>query len=181
MILDKGAKNCIFLGANSDLGRMFISLCRQKDLEVFALCRSEDECNSLKTDLKLNRALCYESGDFNDKFCSMLDELKSTILIDCVGGEIFGRIFSLMPECSEMILMGNLSNEDLKLSTTEFFLNNKRIIGFNILRYASEELSDDRRKEFFKWIQDDINSGGKIFGAKIAREMNLDEWNKAIE
>jgi hypothetical protein len=69
----------------------------------------------------------------------------------------------------------------MKLNTTEFFVHNKKIWGFNLESYLREELSDDRRREFMKCIQDDINSGGKLFGAKVAREMELQEWNKAIE
>ena len=39
----------------------------------------------------------------------------------------------------------------------------------------------DRRKQFFKIIQDDINAGGKLFGTKIAKEFRLEDWNQALE
>jgi hypothetical protein len=32
-----------------------------------------------------------------------------------------------------------------------------------------------------KIIEDDYNSGGKLFKVTIANEMNLTEWNKALE
>ena len=77
--------------------------------------------------------------------------------------------------------MGNLAGADLKLCTTEFFMHNKRIRGFNLENYVAKELSDENRRHYFKIIQDDINSGGEIFGTTVAKEFRLDEWNKAID
>jgi len=79
-----------------------------------------------------------------------------------------------MPSKSEMILVGNLASQDMKLCTTEFFMHNKKICGFNLERYLIEEINDDRRNEFKKLVQDDINAGGKLFGTTIAKEMSLD-------
>lgn len=80
-----------------------------------------------------------------------------------------------------MILLGNISNASLKLSTTEFFMHNKRIRGFNMPSYFRHELSEERRKQLFGIIQDDINEGGKYFGATIAKEFKFDEFNQALE
>ena len=45
-----------------------------------------------------------------------------------------------------MILFGNVEGADLKISTKEFFMHNKRIRGFNLPDYVSEELDEERRK-----------------------------------
>jgi hypothetical protein len=48
-----------------------------------------------------------------------------------------------------MILLGNFKGADLKISTKEFYMHNKRIRGFNLIDYFSEELDDERRKNLF--------------------------------
>lgn len=73
IVLDRGAKSCIFFGANSSLGRIFINLACQKGIEVLAIVRSDEEVNMLKKDLKLNQVFNYESSDFCDKFCSVIE------------------------------------------------------------------------------------------------------------
>lgn len=88
-------------------------------------------------------------------------------MIDTIGGDS-GRLYSWMPERSEIILLGNLSNEDVKFNTTEFFMHEKKICGFNLDIYMREKLDENKRKDFMKFIQDDINSGGKYFNVNIA-------------
>ena len=81
-----------------------------------------------------------------------------------------------------MILLGNLSNQCLKLNPTEFFMHNKRIRGFNLTDYVRRELSEERRKQLIGIIEEDINAGGEFFGAKIAKEFRFaEDWGKALE
>ncbi len=86
-----------------------------------------------------------------------------------------------MPPNSEMILMGNLSNASLTLSTTEFFMHNKRIRGFNLEDHLRDEISEERRHLFFKIVQDDFNHGGKIFNCDVAKQYRFEEYGKAID
>lgn len=60
-------------------------------------------------------------------------------------------------------------------------MHGKKICGFALTRYIQEELPKEKFNEFKKWISEDINSGGKLFGTKIAKEMKLEEWNKALD
>lgn len=86
-----------------------------------------------------------------------------------------------MPDKSEMLAVGNVSSSSINLSTTDFFMHSKKISGFNLIKYMREDLSTDKKKQFFKFIQDDINSGGKMFSTMIAKEMKLEEWSKALD
>lgn len=87
-----------------------------------------------------------------------------------------------MPASSEMILLGNLSNKNLNLNATEFFMHNKRIRGFNLTDYVRCELSEERRKQLIGIIQEDISAGGKFFGAKVAKEFRFaEDWSKALD
>ena len=139
--------------------------------------------DKLRSDLKCEHILDYESADFEKNFCKFIEEFKPRFLVDAVGGEMSGRIFEKMPMCSEMILLGNLSNESLKLNATEFFMHSKRIRGFNLEDYFYRELPEDRRKHFVEIIQDDFNkNSGELFGkVSIAKELKFDEWQQALQ
>jgi len=80
-----------------------------------------------------------------------------------------------------MILLGNLSNADLKICTSDFFMSNKRIRGFNLVYYLRDEVSEERRRQIYKIVEDDINAGGEYFGAKIAKEFKLEDYSQALD
>lgn len=115
-----------------------------------------------------------------ENYLKAIEEEKPMFLIDLVGSEKSGTLFEQMPANSEMIVLGNISNASLKLSTTEFFMHNKRIRGFNVISYIRDEMKDERRRDLMKIIEDDINSGGEYFGASIAKEFRLEDWNQAL-
>ena len=79
-----------------------------------------------------------------------------------------------------MILLGNVEGADLKIPSKEFYLHNKRIRGFNLLDYVTEELDDERRKQLFSIIEEDINSGGKYFGSDVGKIFKFNEWQQAL-
>lgn len=61
-------------------------------------------------------------------------------------------------------------------------MHSKKVIGFNLIKFLRDEIKEENRREFFKIIQDDINSGGKMFiGSSISQEMSLEDWAKAME
>jgi hypothetical protein len=97
------------------------------------------------------------------------------------GGDMPGRILDRLPIKSDMIIIGNLAEQDLKLSCSNFYFDSKRIRGFFLLRFLREELDDDTRHKFFHFIAEDLKNGGKIFGTKIAKEMRLEEWDQALK
>ena len=191
MLLDRNVKQFVFMGANSTLGHIFLKIALRKGLRPLAIVQTAAEADELRADVtKLEESMILRSDahDFCDRFENLICSSKGdkegfnpSFLIDAVGSELSGCLFEKMRPGSEMILLGNLSNACLKLSTTEFFMHNKRLRGFNLQSYFRDELSADRRKQLFQIIQDDINAGGEYFGAAIAREFKFDEFNKALD
>lgn len=41
-------------------------------------------------------------------------------------------------------------------------------------------LSDEEREEWFKYVATDLKEGGKIFGTKIVKTVNLADFKTAI-
>ena len=64
MLLDKGAKSFVFLGANSTLGRIFMRLAQLKGLEPIVIVQNEQEASLLKKDLGLKDVFYFGAANF---------------------------------------------------------------------------------------------------------------------
>ena len=123
----------------------------------------------------MKNVFCHDNSDsFWKSYLSLIDEMKPLCFIDLCGSEWSGRLFTCMPRGSHMLLAGNVEGADLKISSTEFVMHNKKIRGFDLESYVRDELDEEGRKHLFKIIQDDINSGGEYFGSEIGQEFKLD-------
>ena len=60
-------------------------------------------------------------------------------------------------------------------------MHNKKIRGFNLDSYIREELTAERRRKLMDIIEEDINAGGRYFGAKIGKEFSLNDWRNAVD
>lgn len=196
MMLDRGVKSFVLLGPNSTFGHIMIKAALKKDIRPIIIAQNEDEAKYLYKSIEgidkeyiLTAPTSFEDSakeDFFSRLRTLFTKENPTFLIDPVGSELSGYIFTRMPPNSELVVLGNLSNAELRLPTSEFFMHNKLIRGFNLETYIRDEVSDDRRKEMFRIIQDDFNKNeGRIFAATIAQEFRMlggeAEWNKAIE
>lgn len=61
-----------------------------------------------------------------------------------------------MPDKSCLVVVGNLSNEDLQLPITRLFVEGKQIKGFFLERYLREELSQATFNQFCEEIKQDF-------------------------
>jgi hypothetical protein len=106
--------------------------------------------------------------------------MKPQYFFDCCGSVWSGRLFSCLPANSNMVLIGNIEGDDMKINSKEFYLHNKRIRGFNLHQYLTEEMDKERWQHLLQIIRDDINSGGEYFGSEIGQEFKLDQWQQAL-
>ncbi len=109
----------------------------------------------------------------------MIDELGPTVLFECVGGDLAGDLFRLMPAKSIMVVYGNLTKQKTTFEPQEFHWADKQIVGLMMFRWVSSMEYPERRK-WFDFVADDLANGGHIFGSKIFTEVPLEEWLPAI-
>jgi len=55
--------------------------------------------------------LNQESTSFFEDLQKVIDELKPTVMFECVGGDLPGEILKRMPARSHMVVYGNLSKQ----------------------------------------------------------------------
>jgi len=71
--------------------------------------------------------------DFYENLKNLNDDLKATVAIDAVGGEITGKLLNVMPAGSQVILYGGLSGVPVSMiDPLEVIFKNKILKGFNL-------------------------------------------------
>lgn len=98
-----------------------------------------------------------------------------------------------MPPGSDIILYGWLSQEPSSISNGLIVMHEKRIIYYWAKKYLDYiatskrydeqglfEINEEMTESLTK-VKTDLNSGGKIFGIKIACEGGINDFDKLIE
>lgn len=111
-----------------------------------------------------------------ERLSKLMEDERPMQLIDLVGSEASGSLFEAMPVNSKLIVAGNMSNARLSISTTEFFMHNKRISGFCFERHMAA-LDSDRRRELMRIVEEDINADGEYFGIRDCKEFAFEQWD----
>ena len=84
-----------------------------------------------------------------------------------------------MPEKSIMSVYGNLTKQKVAFEPQEFHWADKQIHGLMMYRWVTS-LTPEERAKWFKFLADDLASGGKIFGTHIVKKVPLAEWESAV-
>lgn len=179
MLLERKAQSFIVFGAASALGRMLIKVALRKNLRPIAVVQDERELSCLEKDFDKSKLPLILLSD-KERLSTLLNDLKPLYLLDLVGSEASGSLFEQMAANSELLVVGNLSNASLKLSTTEFFMHNKGVRGFNFEHHMNQ-LEPQRRKELMRIVEEDINSGGEYFGIRNCKEYRVEDWDQALK
>ena len=93
-----------------------------------------------------------------------IQTLNATVLFEYVGGELPAQIFQWLPKGSEMVLISNLSGQNVPINTGDLLFNDKRIRGFLLTPWIDQS-DQDTIENAKKILADDLASGGKIFGS----------------
>lgn len=187
-ILNENVKSFILDTANSSLGKMIIKLANKNNIKVISVVRKDE---SLKELSKISDN-CLNSSDKN--FLTDLDvkikELNPKLYITFLGGNLPTQIFALLPNKSELLVMGNINNELIQgFSSVPFIFQEKSISGYSVFGYLNDliqnktlsqetqeifedeafkiDISDDNTlfnlSEFVKGAEYSEKSKGKIF------------------
>lgn len=101
-------------------------------------------------------------------------------MYDYIGGDITAKIFKMMPQKSEVAVIGCLSGQSIPFDSSDLIFNSKVIRG-HILHDWLTKVSDADKQMYLKEVSDDLKTGGKLYGSVIARTLNLSDFKKAIE
>jgi len=168
-------KAAIIDAAGSALGKMVIKLCKQNDIPIIGIVRKQDLVEELVSH-GANYVLNSSSPTFDQEIQKLIQELKPTIFLDCIGGDFPPTVINHMPENTQIVAFDQLSGKPLPQSIT----SSARYSFFNAGVWI-KDLSKEDREFYSNLIRYDLTKGGEIFGSKIVKEYPLSEWKKAFD
>ena len=143
------------------------------------IVRKDHHVQDLKDNLHAEHVLNQESPTFFEDLKALCDLTQPTILFECLGGELPGKVFAKMPPKSIMVVYGSLTKQNVQFDSLDFRWGDKNITSLILFRYITSIPKEERQK-WFERVALDLHTGGAIFGSTIVKEVPLEEWESAI-
>ncbi|HEU4324461.1 MAG TPA: zinc-binding dehydrogenase [Roseiflexaceae bacterium] len=124
---DHGA--LIQTAAASALGRMVVRLCQRFGLPLINVVRRPAQVELLRG-LGAEHVLDSSAPDFDERLRNLARELRATIAIDAVAGELTGRLIQLMPRGARVLIYGALSEEECLVPPGALIFRGAQVEGF---------------------------------------------------
>ncbi len=158
IVKQRGAMAVILNAAGGQVAAFMRAMADEAGVDVINIVRKTESVDILKRGGAHN-VLATSDTDFEDKLKTLCDELKPTVALDAVGGELAGVMFNVMENDSELVVYGGLSNKAISgVNVMDVIFANKIISGFNLVDWK-EELDDGEFEAIADEVQQNIMSG----------------------
>ena len=117
----------ISTAATSTLSQMLYKKCKERGVEVINLVKDKDHAKSLQAGLGAKYVLDQSDNKFLEHMAIALKETNASLMFECLGGDLPGKIFRLMPPGSEMVVYGNLTEQRLGIDNWDIHYSKKRV------------------------------------------------------
>ena len=111
------------------LGRMILKLGLRERVPVIHIVHKQEQVDLLRS-LGGEHVLNSTEPDFVERFQATSKQLKATLILDAVGGELTAQLLKASPFASSLVIYGFLSAEAPKIDTRLLAKDDKRVIGF---------------------------------------------------
>ena len=134
-LADKAGDAVVISAATSQLGKLMISLARDKGLKSIALVRRSEAVARLK-ELGADEVLVTTDDGFLAQFTAASKALKPIVFLDAVSDQLSEQIFVAMPTGARWVSYGKLVAELPKLTQMgQLIFMSKRVEGFWLTRW----------------------------------------------
>lgn len=146
--------SCIIQNAAGGQVAAFVrQMAKELDIQVIDIVRKQESLASLKRE-GAKYVLLESDPKFEEKLQKWTKKLEALLAYDAVGGTLSGKIFHSMPEGSELVVYGGLSNQPVTgIDTMGLIFKDKIISGFNLATWR--EMLDD---EYFDEVSAEMQS-----------------------
>jgi len=152
-----------------ELGLLVRTLAKSRGIPLINIVRSKRQAESLR---KAGEKYVLDSTDphFEGKLAELCVRLNATISFDAVAGKQSRQLLTAMPEGSELVLYGRLSDQDMKFDGLDLMAGRgQRITGFSVMRWF-DGLSFIRKMFVMNSIQTFFTKHSTV---NIQRRINL--------
>ena len=124
--------------ANSSLGRMMVGLCREFQIPLINIVRSEAHLDALK-DLGAEWVLNSESSDFPDILSELAQKLKASLWLDAVTGSMTGDLLRAAPKGTTILAYARLSGQPITMEPAHLIRKDITLQGFQLGNWLSQK------------------------------------------
>ncbi len=144
---------CIIQNAAGGQVAAFVrQMAGELNIKVIDIVRKMESLESLKK-AGAEYVLLENDPDFEKKLSKLSEKMEALLTFDAVGGELTGRILNAMPEGSEIVIYGGLSNQPVSgIDPLGLIFKDKIVSGFNLATWR-EMLDDEYFDEISKEMQ----------------------------
>ena len=111
------------------LGRMLLRLGQRFGLAIVNIVRRPEQVELLRS-LGSEHVLSTHQPDFDEQLREVCRQLKVTLALDAVAGEMTGRLLQAMPRRSQVMVYGALSNSASQLNPGHLIFKQQQLRGF---------------------------------------------------
>jgi len=127
-----GAKAIIQSAAAGQVGRIISYLASQSGIALINLVRKDEQVSELKK-AGDTHVLNIQADDFAANLKKLAHDLKATVALDAVGGDLTGILLNAMPPKGKVILYGGLSGMAIgQIDPMGIIFKGKHLEGFNL-------------------------------------------------
>ena len=172
----KGIKGVVANAGASALGRMIIRMGQAQGIAVISVVRKAAQITELQA-LGARASLDSNATDFLPQLSKLSKQFQAGVLLDAVAGPLTTQILAAMPDGAEAWVYGNLSGQEIPISSSSLIFEGKRIQGF----WLSQVLA---KKPFWKAFMDTRRVQALLSGAletQVQGRFSLEEAQDALE
>ncbi|EMY77035.1 oxidoreductase, zinc-binding dehydrogenase family protein [Leptospira weilii serovar Ranarum str. ICFT] len=133
-----GAKALVQTAAASALGKMVVGIATRKGMKVINIVRKPEQEAALKA-IGAEYILNSETSNFERQLRVLSNELKATVCLDAVAGELTSKVLLAMPYGSRVIVYGALSEKEIPLHAGMMIFQDKKLEGFWLSTWVPQQ------------------------------------------
>lgn len=124
--LDSLAQN----GSNGAVGKMLIKLAKKENIKTVNLVRKSEHIEQLTT-VEADNVVTTSKSNREKDFQETANKLNTRAFFECVGGEMTGKVLSLLPDGATVYHYGNLELKKIgDVNSADLIFKEKTLTGF---------------------------------------------------
>jgi len=166
----------VHTGASGGLGKLMVEYCNYNNIKLINVVRKQENVNLLKG-YGAEHILNSSSETYNEDMKKVFEELKPTVLLDCVSGKTGSNLLRAMPMHSVLVAYGSLEEDPYDLTAKEIRFSDYKILGMTIMSFFK------KYPQFKQVYQDRIAeyaNDGKL-KLVISKKFNQKDYLEAID
>ena len=171
----RGARAVIQTGAASQLGRMIIKLFRENGIPLINVVRRNEQIKMLKEDYGADYVLNSESETFDKELYELSKKLNANVALECVSGELTGRIMQVLAVGGTCILYGQLSEQKVGPINPIILIFKHQTLESFLLPYWIAEQSLIGKMQMIR------NSKRLVEDVTVAKSFGFHQFDEALE